>query len=155
MDRLAALMVRLARTDQQVTMVRLDRTDLMAHAERDALLHHVVQQERTVQQEHTVQQERTVHPHPTDRPDRMDHRTLQVADQRVVGWHAVLLVLHTPPRVRMAQQRHTAQQGQQGHTDLTHQLGRTYGNFSRCFRSDGSLLKLEFRKRHLVTSNSG
>src|SRR6187455_533833 len=74
--------------------------------------------------------------------------------------------LHIELQVHMVRQVPTVRQGhmdlpahtvRQVHMDpqvhMDHFL--THGSFRRCVGIDGSALKLEFRKRHLVTSDAG
>ncbi len=158
MDRMVALSCRLALVGQPATMVRLD---LMAHEKHDALLRHMVQPDPTVLQRQRGLPDRR---HLTDQkyhtvpPDLMDHLTLQAADLRVVAYHAVSSELQTELQVHTVLQVHTEQQlhtDPQVHTDHFHPVGLTSGSFHGFVEFDGRELKLEFRKRLLVTRNSG
>ncbi|MBC7965401.1 MAG: hypothetical protein H7Z17_05680 [Fuerstia sp.] len=139
-DRMVVLVDRLPHTVQQATTVhqattvRPDLMDLMAHEEFVALLRPVAPQDHMVPQRHMVPQSHMV------QRDPMDHPARQAVDHQVAACHAECLVVHTVPQVLM---------------DRTHQVDPTYGSFCRCVQSGGSAVKLEFRKRHLVTSHSG
>ena len=111
------------------TMVRLDLTGRMVHEECVDLLRPTVPQ---VQPRLMAQRVLT------------DRLTLQAVDYlaglQAAAYHAGQLVALTDPQV---------------HTDLTHPLDLADGSFCRGVQFGSSAMKLELRKRHLVTGNSG